>query len=88
MLQIQQPVRGHILEQQLEIKSTKGKMFSKILLEIIPFLKKRVKGWYLRKNLFLMLTIPYLLCGKLNIAGSGIRPSKWSYRRHKWCETY
>lgn len=31
--------------------NTKGKMFSKILLEIIPFLKKRVKGWYLRKTL-------------------------------------
>lgn len=30
--------------------NTKGKMFSKILLEIMPFLKKRVKGWYLRKN--------------------------------------
>lgn len=66
-------------------------MFSKMLLEIISFFKEKSEGVVLGEkciNLFLMLTIPYLLCGKLNVAGSGIRPSKWSYRRHKWCETY
>lgn len=55
------------------------------------FFKETSEGVVLEEkftNLFLMLTIPYLWCGKLNAAGSGIRPSKWSYRRHKWCETY